>query len=573
MRKTKTLIVVFYILLSCEIYSQNFYSTDSISKERVEGSGERFLVNNLILSHRNSSDIEEAVLGALIYLKNKQVGNKRYKVNYNDFKTVKIPKYNFIGALRSFVSNHLVKDKHRENLWPSFVIFQPNKKYNVFQPTLITPDYNLFTTASTAYPLFFINDKQLASHSQFVTKMRTKAVESFQKFRRGSSFNFWPVKNRVEYSYSYSGPDNIPLSFISFLYKLNNKTGLVNYGMHESELLIEWLDEINDDEKNKDGLVALFNIPNDSDDTSMALVLSLLSEMNDLTNMAIIDSVDKQVFSTYRDIERNKFDRYNELLPKNTGAFLTWHKNDSSEDFSKPEKGIIPLKVNNIDLSVNANTLHFLSRAGLSDLPGFRETALLLADAIKSNKWYNASLYYPERLWFPYTLSRAIRDGRLNVPEINETLPCFISSIIELQQNFELQNSSLKGAFPAFNSVSYNLSTALGLNTLLNLGRENACKAGKQDVFDSVVNNSIRFLLMSQKKSAKPDKTFGVKETFWLSGPLFSSSIQDMAHWYSNSQNTGLVLEALTKYLLGYDMINNPEKINIRFVNNRLTIK
>jgi len=70
-------------------------------------------------------------------------------------------------------------------------------------------------------------------------------------------------------------------------------------------------------------------------------------------------------------------------------------------------------------------------------------------------------------------------------------------------------------------------------------------------------------LLQNKKEPIKSKSYCGSKEYFWLSGPLYSSSVQDLAHWYSNSQNTALVLEAFTKYLLKYQDNNSSKKMII----------
>lgn len=521
-----------------------------------------------ILDSQNSvfynEKIEQAIFGALNYLKFKQVPSENYRINHYDFKTSEFSDFNIVGVFRSFLSNHLIHEKHMENTWPGFVSFLPGKGIAHFQPAFISTDYNLFTTASTAYPLFLFEDELLMPDSQFVTHMRSNAVIAIEKFRRRDSYNFWTTKTSKNYNYSYSAPDNIPIWIITLRKKLHDAIGFFSLSkIRESEIIIDWLNVIYNKNMNKSGHIALFNIPNDSDDSSMAMIIKHLNEKNNVFNNSVPDTSIIHSFVKFRDIKRNKSDRYNSIMGENTGAFLTWHKNDSIEDFSKPQYGIIPLKINNIDITVNSNVLHFLALAGLTEIPGFEETSIFLANIIKENKWNNASLYYPEKLWFPYCLSRAIRDGGLNIPQLNDLLPVFVNQIIELQQDFEKKHPEMKGAFPVFDSVSYNLSTALGLNTLLNLGRGNAIKAGNKELFDKIIKNSLDFLLQNKKEPIKSRSYCSSKEYFWLSGPLYSSSVQDLAHWYSNSQNTALVLEAFTKYLLKYQDNNSSKKMII----------
>lgn len=564
MRSISTvLIVVFLFFMICKSPSQSHPTIHPFYHDRNEAIDSASGYQTT-LSEIKNIEIEECILGALNFLKNKQVTKDHYKVNHYDFKTASNSSFNMLGVCRSFLGNYIIREKHMENTWPSFVSFLPGKSISQFQPFYVASDYNLFTTASTAYPLFLFDDKKLPPDSQFITEMRVNAVQGIEKFKRGSSYNFWTSKKSKGLKYTYSAPDNIPIWIITIRKRLNDATGLLGLGnIRESDIITNWIDTIYNRDINKSGNIAMFNIPNDSDDSSLAMLIKYLSLKNDHTISSTDDFGTINSFVRFRDINRSKRDRYNLDFSQNTGAFLTWHKNDSIEDFSIPENGIIPLKVNNIDITVNSNVLHFLSIAGLTDIPGFMETSLFIATVIKEKKWHNTSLYYPEKLWFPYCLSKAIRDGGLNVPQINELLPEFVSQIIEMQQDFESKHPSLKGAFPVFDSISYNLSTALGLNTLLNLGRENAVKSGNQELFDEIIKNSLDFLLKSKKEHVAAKKYFCRKEIFWISGPLFSSSVQDLAHWFSNSQNTALVLEAFTKYLLDYHKITSGNKMKI----------
>lgn len=563
MRTISVVLIFFSFLIPClKSDAQLSTSTNSYSIADSEYNSDN-IQDSLEIKLYNEK-IEQAILGSLNYLRDKQVPTENCKIDHYDFKTSEFSDFNIVGAFRSFLSNHLIHERHMENTWPGFVSFLPGRGIAHFQPAFIATDYNLFTTASTVYPLFLFEDNQLKPDSQFITQMRSKAAIAIEKFRRGDSYNFWTTKTSSRYNYTYSSPDNIPIWIITLRKKLHDAIGFFSLNkIRESEIIIEWLNTIYDKSLNKSGHIALFNIPNDSDDSSMAMIIKYLNKKTNGNTNPVSDTAVVKSFLKYRDIERNKRDRYNSNMGENTGAFLTWHKNDSIEDFSKPELGIIPLKINNIDITVNSNVLHFLNLAGLTDIPGFQETSIYLANIIKGKNWHNASLYYPEKLWFPYCLSRAVRDGGLNIPQINELLPDLVNQIIELQQDFEKKYPEMKGVFPVFDSISYNLSTALGLNTLLNLGRENAAKAGNSELFDKIIKNSLDFLLQNIKEPLKSKTYCSSKENFWLSGPLYSSSVQDLAHWYSNSQNTALVLEAFTKYLLDFHHSTCNKKMKI----------
>ena len=121
------------------------------------------------------------------------------------------------------------------------------------------------------------------------------------------------------------------------------------------------------------------------------------------------------------------------------------------------------------------------------------------------------------------------------------------------------QRPDCGGAFPSDPYGNCHYSTALGLAALLNLGLGTARTAGCERRFLTAVDKAAIFLLRT-RQLIKPGRDnfsglFGkIRPAFWASGIIYTSSLQPMAHWRSHSQCTALVLEALSKYILGYDL-------------------
>lgn len=513
--------------------------------------------------------LSEAITGGLLYLKQRQVSSDDYRILARDFRHQQGQSITILHYLRSGVSNQLLKEKHLEGSWPAVVSFIPGRGNPAFQPFFMATDYNSFITASTALCLQLFDESCLPGNKQFIKSMRSHALKAVEKFRRGQAYNFWLPGTTKRYPYLHTRPLNIPVGFVTLRKKVNDWSGY--WGLpdfNESGLLTQWILEIHDKKLNPGGPVALFNIPDDSDDSSLALALQLLNYPAGMHDPAVIAQI-----TAHRDKGRERADRFNVSLGKETGAYLTWHKEEELPVFSSPESGVLPLEVNNVDLVVNSNILLALSLAGNTTDPGYIPATRLLARAISEKLWKAGSVYYPEKLYFPYALSRAIREARLSISVIDSVLPCLIEELIREQKQFGCRYPELTGAFPAFDSVSTVMATALGLNALLNIGEFQAVKAGLVNDYRTAIDNSVRYLLDNAEKRRGILKQN--PHIYWPSGPLFSSSVHDLAYWFSDCLTTGLVVEALAAYALGIDRIPvtlNPACLKLGMNNNKYVI-
>jgi len=521
------------------------------------------------IRERNRFEIQglvESVLGGLAYLADTQVADSTdyNPKNHNFFiysDAISKNGSQISGRLRNFTGKWIIKERHIEGSWPGTVRFLPAEGSGLLKPFFTATDYNVCTTIGTAYSLLFFDDSSLPHERRFVSTMLDKAYQAVNQFKREGAFNFWVTQTRSNISYPYSGPINIPLSIIDLRNSINNCTRLLGLdSFYESDVLMHWIKRVYNKNENKHGSISLFNIPNDSDNTSMAVGFMLkYKQLNQRVSDVDLSPLD--LFPLFRDLDRKLTDRCNICLGRETGSFLTWLKDENEYVFSAPELGIIPLSVNNVDIVINANVLFALSLAGKSNLPGFAEATKLLSRVIEEKTWSKASLYYPEKMFFPYALSRAIRDAGLNSSDICRALPILVKSILEEQITHMKNNLNQVGASSGINVESTYLATALGLVTLLNIGNSVAKEIGMLKAYDDVIENGIQFLITSRNpdKVNNRDKSpllSGIRPDYWKSGVLYSSSVQSLSHWYSNPHTTSLTIEALTKYLLNYDLIS-----------------
>ncbi|MCK5686655.1 hypothetical protein KAJ27_21135, partial [bacterium] len=333
----------------------------------------------------------------------------------------------------------------------------------------------------------------------------------------------------------------------------------------------EWVSECLNKELNTSGASALFNIPNDADDTSTAVALQLIRKQlsdkytddpffNNSHNFEI-DLPALMLASSYRDIGR--LDKYEDgrdsWKGKNSGAFLTWYRDETMPIFSSPQKGIIPLGKNNVDAVVNANVVFALGLAGKKDVPGYKESIKLLNRAIEERTWPRCGLYYPQYVIFPYVVSRAFRDGGNN--GLKTGMKTLLDDLLTIQKEYGDKKSSHKGAFPGGEDKTDYLATALGVTSLLNIGIDIAREEGKLIPYNKAIKDGIYYLLKNRKKyKVKNFDTVGrdklsekISGYTWDCGLFFSASFWDLAHWRSEAYTNAMVLEAFTKYLLGYE--------------------
>lgn len=540
-------------------------------------------------------NLKRAVLGLLVYFDDTQVRNRPGtrssvfdasdagdgcdgKVEFN------VPLLNKALSLPALPP---VKVRNVEGEWWSAVHFLPKKIGFKGKSMVAIPDSNLFVPAFVVYPLFLFRE-DLPASERHIAGMLKRAWNINDRYKRGDAYNFWlkPAAGQV-----YTAPYNIPIDkAVLPLAKayINPKLAFFWKGFAKGLNVppSDWVIRCLDPKENPSGASALFNIPNDSDDSSTALSLQMVR--NQLKgayaddaffaspgNFAV-DSPVMDVILKYRDLGRDpKFeDGRDSWKGVNSGAFLTWLRDEREPTFSEPERGIIPLGKNNVDVVVNSNVLLMLGLAGRKDAPGYKETVAVLTKAVLQKVWPAAGLYYPQYMIFPYTVTRAYRDGGNEA--LRPAMKKLVRDLIDEQRAYSKTDGSKNGAFPGGEDRTDYLSTALGLISLLNIGADVAYEEGLLNDYNAAVESAVRYLLGTAKKyRVRNAETFGAGEkdrdlygVRWDSGLFFSASFWDLAHWRSEPFAHAMILEALVKYMLAYDAggttISSGRRLHVR---------
>lgn len=527
------------------------------------------------IEKRRSKELLETVQGIIFYLYDRQIIDRKGKRNCFYDATRKgdgaldRDEFNFAFLPPLYIKVRPdISIKNFEGEWSTGVHFLYRRLGFKGKSVFAVYDSNLFTSIFITYPFFLFREN---SPRKPLTEMLKKNWFIYKNFKRGKAYNFWPRLDRnplfvapanisidrsVPLAYSYANPHH------KFIWKRITR-GLDFPGP-------EWIYEILDTVKNPYGIDMFFNIPDDADDTGGEIAVQKIKTQlrgcypqDDFfrnPDNFFVDTTALEQFQYYRDINRQgkKDDPRNYWKEKNSGAFFTWLKHDTLPLFSQPEKGEIPLGYNNVDAVVNANILLALGLMNRKDYPGYHDAARLLLISIEKHSWPDCALYYPNTLIFPYSVSRAYRDGNNGV--LRDGMKKLLKDVLKLQHNYYKNKRKNRGAFPGGIDNNDYLSTALGLSTLLNIGIDIAKEEGLEKEYSQTVDNAVQYLIKNRKKAHIKNKDAFSEFTSvpeysyrWSQGIFFSSSYKDLAVWRSEAYTNAMVLEALAKYILGYD--------------------
>jgi hypothetical protein len=431
-------------------------------------------------------------------------------------------------------------------------------------PLISTQDSNLFVTASTAYALLLFDDTGLAEGDRFVSGMLHRVLTTVQGFKRNEAYNFWPVLPGVDSPLPRTGPLNVPVAKIRRQARFYlSGPGRVLLAPLTCGLRMpprRWVAACLDRRRNPTGADALLNTPNDADDTALALALQRFYARRfpgcgpepDLPALVQV--------ARYRDLGRAREDGRDAWKGKDTGAFLTWMKEEAEPVFGCPQTGVMPLGVNNVDAVVNANVAFALAANGCKGLPGYDDCLRLLARVVQHHLWPEAGIYYPASVIFPYAASRAYRDGGAREGPMRPAMGQLLQQLLDEQVAWGRRHPRHRGAFPGGEDPSDQLATALGLSALLNLGRPLACEAGLAGRFDRGVREAVAYLIRVRRRrrlvypSPLECGGQGLRHAAVRESGLFFSTGTDLAWWRSQAFTVAMVLEALTKYAVAYDL-------------------
>lgn len=406
------------------------------------------------------------------------------------------------------------------------------------EKTPLIQDSTMFVTSGVAYPLFFLKGANL----EMTKKM---ALLNIMRFKKDGEYNFWIKHPGITSDMTVVGPLNVSfrlLNFIDAAEKVFKKIlGPITSNKPKKK---RWDDRVKDKNENPWGKDSYFNIPNDADDTALAVSIQALMK-NLVSAETEVDEAALLKTSEFRDIDRLMHDQRDTWTPKNSGGFLTWLKDETLPTFGSPETGVMPIGVNNVDCVVNANVLMAAGLAGVKDMPGLSEADHLLATMIKNKTWIDrCAFYYPQRMMFAYTVTRAFRDTNVLSGATSETRLQFQSLV---KQILKLQEKN--GAFPGGYDNSKTLATALATVALLNLGERSAGDNVLE--YRLAIKNAVRWLIADGVYANLGHEKPAIK---WEAGIFFAASTWSIAQWRSEAYSTAIVLEALSKFALAYDL-------------------
>lgn len=279
-------------------------------------------------------------------------------------------------------------------------------------------DSNMFVTAHTLYPFWFIDldDSELFD----LDKTKNLAIDSIEAHRRGNGYSFWPEIGPSLGQVNRIGPLNLSTLLLSSQISIADRMNMMT-GISVIPGDVKWLDQYLDRDNQEIGMDALFSVPNDNDDTSLALIsnyyynhdltlqgmdqrdelektISLGKNINDYvdnyqTRKNRMVQTDKKYCQEalantskeelFLDIEFMKkctlddprefwrFDAYQDTHSY-TGAYMTWAYDENSNIYADPEKGVILTGQNSVDCVVVANSLYAISLSGLKNNPTYK---------------------------------------------------------------------------------------------------------------------------------------------------------------------------------------------------------
>ena len=492
---------------------------------------------------RSSLEVEQSIRGALLYLDDTQVRDRPgLHSAYYDY-------------CRQETRTCTGADANVAGEWASSIRFLPDR-VGVGRAKITFRDSNAFVTAGVLYPLYFIDERLLPEEQRLAEKMRSLGVASLAEYKRGDAYNFWVELVSQTSDAQKTGPLNIrirqvQLGAMLISYPLYPVWKVVTAGLDVG--VGTWLRQVLNRAENPYGFDSVFNIPNDADDTAIVVAVQKLHSVLQPGDRVMPDLAALKMLTRFRDLGRTKRDkRFEASETPDTGAFLTWLKDENLDTFSAPEQGIIPLGVNNVDCVVNANALFSLAVNDAGDWAGFDDARKMLMTVTNTRAWTKACvLYYPQLMMLPYALTRAYREGRLHHdPAMRETMGILLGDLLGMQK--------ADGSFPGGKDRTRHLSTALATNALMNIGASVARDNNLSDAYQSALAKAIKYLvsarrphrLMFSGNGNSPAGGYGFK---WAPGLFFAGSFGDLAHWRSEPYSTAIVLEALVKFALGYD--------------------
>ncbi len=274
-------------------------------------------------------------------------------------------------------------------------------------------DSNMFVTAHVLYPFWFLQlDETAAVNTQ---QMKDIAVTGIDAHRRGGGYSFWPEIGPSLGNVNRIGPLNLSTLLLSSQISLADKLGKTT-GLSVIPRDVKWLDVFFDRDNKEIGMDALFSVPNDNDDTALAIItkyyhdqdkilagngdvadlketISLGENINrfvdtfELRKLRMVDPSNQSCKDKMANGDRDQLVQDVDFLrecslddPREhwrykayadsgsyTGAYMTWAYDETGDIYADPEAGVIMTGQNSVDCVVIANALYAISLSGLKN--------------------------------------------------------------------------------------------------------------------------------------------------------------------------------------------------------------
>jgi hypothetical protein len=266
-------------------------------------------------------------------------------------------------------------------------------------------------------PLFSISFEDTVLEQQRVDAIHA-AMTAINLFRRDDGYAFWPqVGPSRTQQVNRIGPLNMsPLLLGTQIEIVSRVQNFFRVRLFPSK--VHWMENYLDLENEATGMDVLFNVPNDTDDTALAIasnfyfyqdrkdperVAEYLSmsksfagnvdtfenrngrrykdyvpECKEIWRAEISDTARKSLFSDRSFLTNCSLDdtreqwRYDPYESRHSGAFLTWLYDENEPIYAQPDTGVVLPGQNSVDCYAIANVVYSLSLTGMRDDPLLR---------------------------------------------------------------------------------------------------------------------------------------------------------------------------------------------------------
>jgi hypothetical protein len=290
------------------------------------------------------------------------------------------------------------------------------------------------------------------------------------------------------------------------------------------------------------------NVPQDSDDTSLGNTAVFYHNQIFKDSISLISTQD---FDEYLDKNRKNRNWYNYLmpLPRNTGAFLTWHYPEHNHIFWTPfhayfsmmfiflpmssaypvaYESWIPFGANDIDVVVNANVLSYLALSQQANQSIGKKGAIrVIKYCIDKKMWHKAATYYPNEYAIAFATATAFHRGIVELKNSAEKIKTYLLTTQKPNGSFESSDY--------VNQKDIIQSTAYALHAMLDL-RERGIEMPEENI-----NRAVEYLIT--KANRQDDKCR------WEGGIYFSGGtlLRNILIWQSDAYTTALIAKCLQR--------------------------